>query len=155
MFITDRVFFFSIKCYAAPICTRTGSKSLDPINKKHTKQNRQLLISQPHNHSACLYIPTYLFIRIKISRYGFTFNRMLFSNWQFRTRGPQRFKMDTTEFIVVVATCYPYLHFTLISFYFIVIIINYYYRPCRGRGLSLLYHHTCTLNESTIIRKLL
>jgi hypothetical protein len=26
-----------------------------------------------------------------------------------------KFLMDTTEFIVVVATCYPYLHFTLIT----------------------------------------
>jgi hypothetical protein len=84
MFMTDSVFlFFQLNVTPRRSVPMLGLNHWTPlINIRNKIENYSY-----DNHTTILHVCTYLFIRIKISRYGFTFNRMPFSNLQFRTRG--------------------------------------------------------------------
>jgi hypothetical protein len=114
MFMTDSVFLF----FQLNVTPRRSVPMLGPlINTRNKIENYSY-----HNHTTILHVCTYLFIRIKISRYGFTFkqnavfefaisdeggpNGLMSTRSSKQSLSPAdfRFLMDTTEFIGVVAT---------------------------------------------------
>jgi hypothetical protein len=149
MFMTDSVFLFfqlSVLNLLRRSVPMLGLNHWTPlINTRNKIENYSY-----HNHTTILHVCTYLFIRIKISRYGFTFNRMLFSNLQFRTRGPQRVNVYTIfktksnpgGFKIFnrrnrIHCCnLPNLHFTLITKSLTTSVYL----------IGTLCQHTCTLN---------
>jgi hypothetical protein len=125
MFMTDSVFlFFQLNVTARRSVPMLGLNHWTPlINTGNKIENYSY-----DNHTTILHVCTYLFIRIKISRYGFTFkqnavfefaisdeggpNGLMSTRSSKQSLSPAdfRFLMDTTEFIGVVATLTYTLH---------------------------------------------